>query len=158
MTLSKFISGKKGILIYGVTMAAILFLLKWLEMRLIIIDHAFEIYAVSIAVLFTSLGIWIAIKLARPKIKTIFVERIVPVKNDGPFVLNVEELSRLGISKRELEVLQLMSEGFSNNEIADKLFLSVNTIKTHSSRLFEKLEVSRRTQAIEKARRLLIIP
>jgi len=158
MILPGFIARNKGILVYGLCMALLLFLLKWLEMRFIIIDHAFEIYAGALAVLFTSLGIWLALKLSKQKVKTVVVEKEVRVTAGEPFKINHEELSRLGISKRELEVLQLMSEGLSNNEIADRLFVSLNTVKSHSSRLFEKLEVKRRTQAVEKAKRLFLIP
>jgi NarL family two-component system response regulator LiaR len=138
-------------------MALLLFLLKWLEFRFVIVDHAFEIYAGAIAVLFTSLGIWLALKLTRQRVKTVVVEKEIRVSNNGPFLLNIKELEKLGISKRELEVLKLMSEGLSNNEIADKMFVSLNTIKTHSSNLFVKLDVKRRTQAIEKGRKLFLI-
>ncbi len=139
-------------------MAILLFFVKWLEFRFLVMNHAFEIYAGSIALLFTALGIWLALKLTRKKVKTIIVEKEIHIRKDGPFVLNDSELSNLGISKRELEVLQLMSEGLSNNEIAEKMFVSLNTIKTHSSNLFVKLDVKRRTQAIEKGRKLLLIP
>ena len=153
-----FLSRSKGILIYGVSMALLLFFLKWLEIRYIIINYAFEIYAGALAVLFTSLGVWLALKLTKQKVKTVLVEKEVYVTNAGPFRLNEAEADRLGISKRELEVLQLMSEGLSNQEIAGRMFVSLNTVKTHSSHVFEKLEVRRRTQAVEKARRLFLIP
>ncbi|WP_429398137.1 response regulator transcription factor [Mucilaginibacter lappiensis] len=129
--------------------------MKWLEWRFVIIDHAFELYAGSLAVIFTLLGIWLAVKLTRPK--TVIVEKEVIVKS-GHFVLNENELNKLGLSKREMEVLQLMAEGLSNHEIASRLFVSLNTIKTHSSKVFEKLEVRRRTQAIDKAKKLSLIP
>jgi NarL family two-component system response regulator LiaR len=153
---SNFLSKNKSVVLYGIFLAILLFLLKWLELRFMIMDHAFEIYAGSIAVIFTALGIWLALKLARPK--TILIEKKVFIEQSETFVLNEKELSKLNISKRELEVLQLMSEGLSNQEIALKLFVSLNTIKTHNARLFEKLEVKRRTQAIETAKRLSIIP
>ncbi len=158
MTSIGIISRKKGILIYGVIMSFLLFLLKWLEMRFIIIDHAFELYTAAIAIIFTSLGIWLALKLARRKGNTVIIEKKVMIPSNGIFNVNEEEIVRLGLSKREMEVLRLMAEGLSNNEIAEKMFISINTIKTHCSRLFEKLEVIRRTQAIEKARRLMLIP
>jgi len=153
-----FFARNKNVLLYGLSMALLLFLLKWLELRFVIVDHAFEIYAGSIAVLFTALGIWLALKLTRQRVKTVVVEKEIRVSDNGPFVLNIKELEKLGISKRELEVLQLMSEGLSNNEIAEKMFVSLNTIKTHSSNLFVKLDVKRRTQAIEKGRKLFLIP
>ncbi len=147
-----------SILLYGVLMALLLIVLRWLELRFIIFSNAFEIYAASIAIIFMLLGIWVALKLAKPKTKTVIVEKPVYMKSNEGFRANEEEIKKLGLSKRELEVLQLMAEGLSNNEIAGKLFLSENTVKTHSSRVFEKLDVKRRTQAVEKARRLIIIP
>ena len=135
-----------------------MFVLKWLQFRFVIVDHSIEIYVGAIAVIFTGLGIWLALKLSRPKIKTVVVEKEVLVHRNGDFVLNEKELNKLNLSKRELEVLQLMAEGLSNQEIASRLFLSLNTIKTHSLRLFEKMDVARRTQAIDKAKKLGIIP
>jgi two-component system, NarL family, response regulator LiaR len=145
-------------LLYGGALALLLFLLKWLELRFIIIDHAFEVYIGAIAVIFTALGIWLAIKLIKPKVKTIVVEKEIYINKGADFTVNETELNKLGLSKRELEVLQLMARGLSNQEIAARLFVSLNTIKTHSSRLFEKMDVKRRTQAIEKAKRLSLIP
>ncbi len=138
-------------------MALLLLLLKWLELRFVIFDHALEIYIGGVALIFMLLGIWVALKLAKPKVTTVVVEKKVYVQ-DGNFTVNDEEIKRLGLSRREVEVLQLMADGLSNTEIAEKLFLSLNTVKSHSSRVFEKLEVNRRTQAVEKARRLFIIP
>ncbi len=113
-------------------------------------------YAGAIAIIFTSLGIWIALKLSKPKIETKIVEKhIFKIKDE--FVFNAAAFDELGLSKREVEVLQLMANGLSNQEIADKLFVSLNTIKTHISRLFEKMEVKRRTQAIEIAKKLSLI-
>ncbi|SEP13969.1 transcriptional regulator, LuxR family [Mucilaginibacter sp. OK283] len=142
---------------YGGSLAVLLFLMKWLEYRFILIDHAFEIYIGAIAVVFTSLGIWLALKLSSPKVKTIQVEKEVYIYANDNFVLNETALTQLNLSKREMEVLQLMADGLSNQEIAARLFLSLNTVKTHSSRLFEKLEVERRTQAVDKAKKLGII-
>lgn len=155
----------KQFILYGLSLAALLFLLQWFEYRFIVVSYSFEIYIGFIAVLFTSLGIWLAIKLTRPKIKTIvetvIVEKEIYIEPQtmvvNPFVTNEEERLKLGLSNRELEVLNLMSEGLSNQEIADSLFVSLNTIKTHTSKLFEKMEVKRRTQAVEKAKRLNII-
>ena len=153
-----FVLRNRSIFIYGACMAVLLFLLKWLELRFIIMDHSFELYAGVIALLFTSLGMWLALKLSHPKMKTVVVEKEVRVSAGEPFRLNEEEMLRLGLSKRELEVLQRMSEGMSNKEIASRLFISLNTVKTHTSRIFEKLEVRRRTQAVEKAKRSSLIP
>jgi DNA-binding CsgD family transcriptional regulator len=146
----------RQIIIYGISLALLLLLLKWLEWHFIIIDHAFEIYAGAIAVVFTCLGIWLAIKLIKPKVKTVVIEKQVFANAD--FVLNKAEFNRLRLSPRELEVLQLIADGLSNQQIAERLFVSLNTIKTHTSNLFLKMEVERRTQAIEMAKRLGLIP
>jgi DNA-binding CsgD family transcriptional regulator len=156
MTLN-FLSRNRSVLIYGISLAVSLLLMKWLEWRFIIVDHAFELYAGALAIIFTLLGIWLALKLTRPKTHTVIVEKEVIIKSSD-FVLNEHELNKLGLSKREMEVLQLMAGGLSNQEIADRLFVSLNTIKTHSSKVFEKLEVQRRTHAVDKARKLNLIP
>jgi DNA-binding CsgD family transcriptional regulator len=156
--------GFKNWLIYGLALAALLLLLQILEYKLLIIDHATEVYITAIAILFTGLGIWVASKIMKPKTEvrteTVVVEKEIVVyhRQEETFRLNEVIIQQLGISQRELEVLQLMAEGNSNQEIAEKLFLSLHTIKTHTSKLFEKLDVKRRTQAIEKAKRLNIIP
>jgi NarL family two-component system response regulator LiaR len=151
----KALAKNKQLFLYGGSLALLLFLLRWLELRFIILDHSLEIYIGAIAVIFTVLGIWLAQKLTRPK--TVVVEKQVLVPQQ-PFKLNEQALEQLGISRRELEVLELMSAGMSNQEIAEKLFVSLNTVKTHSSRLFEKLEAKRRTQAIEIAKKMRLIP
>lgn len=145
---------RSGVL-YGLALAALLFLLKWLELRLWMNNYAAELYIGCIALLFTALGIWLALKLTTPRTRTVFVDRQVPAPE--LFQLNEVELQNLGISKREIEVLQLMAQGLSNQEIAARLFVSLNTVKTHSSRLFEKMEVSSRMQAVERGRKLQII-
>lgn len=142
---------------YGLSLAIILALMKWLELRFVIYDHAFEIYAGVIALLFTGLGIWLAVKLTRPKVETKIVEKPVYIRETGDFVLNETAMRELGISTREQEVLQLMGDGLSNREIGGKLFVSENTVKTHAARVFEKLDVQRRTQAVEKAKRMGLI-
>lgn len=146
------LSKNKEYIYYGISIAALLLLLRWLEFRFLIVSHGFEIYAGALALIFTALGIWLAVKLTSPK--TIVIEKERPAE----FQFDSESFANLGISKRELEVLQLMANGMSNNEIAAELFVSTNTVKTHGARLFEKLDVNRRTQAIEKAKRLRLIP
>ncbi len=155
----------KETIIYGICLAFLLFLLKWLELRFILFDHSFEIYIGFIAIIFTSLGIWLALKLSRrdslgtkPTIETVVVEKEVYVTRNGNFILNTSLISQLELSKRELEILGLLARGHSNQEIAAKLFVSLSTVKTHLQHLFEKLEVKRRTQAVEKAKRLDLIP
>lgn len=132
--------------------------MKWLEYRYVIVDHALEIYVSVIALIFTALGIWLSKKLIKPQPQTVLVEKEVFVPQRAPgFVPDQDLLAKMGISKREWEVLSLMAEGYSNQEIANQLFLSLNTVKTHSSNLFLKLDVKRRTQAIEKGKRLGLI-
>ena len=120
-------------------------------------QNAYEIYSGLTALIFMGVGIWLALKLAKPKKETIIVEKEIYINNNADFILNEKEIEKLSISKRELEVLQLMAEGLSNQEIAERLFVSLNTVKTHSSKVLEKLDVKRRTQAVEKAKRLAII-
>ena len=139
---------KKTILIYGASLAALVALLKFMEYRYFIRDLSLEFYVGAVALLFTGLGLWAGLKLTRRK--TVLV--------NPNFVLNEAELKQLGISPRELEVLKLIAKGLSNQEIADQLFVSVNTVKTHTSNLFLKLDVKRRTQAIQKAKELQFIP
>jgi len=148
----------KAIIIYSISLAALLFLLKWLELRFIIFNHSFEIYIGFIAVIFTALGIWLAVKLSKPKIETVVVEKEIYVQRNENFVLDTSLVAQLELSKRELEILNLLARGYSNQEIATKLFVSVSTVKTHIQNLFEKLDVKRRIQAVEKAKRLNLIP
>jgi NarL family two-component system response regulator LiaR len=142
--------------VYGLSIAVLVFLLKWLQWNFLIVDNSLDIYIGLIAVLFTVLGIWIALQLTRGRrIETVVVkeERITePV----PFQVDHVELEKLKLTPREYEVLQLMVKGHSNAEIAESLFLSLSTIKTHASNLFVKMDVSSRTKAIEKAKRLRI--
>lgn len=146
--LSSLDSVKRTIILYGLALALFVSGLKFLEYRFFVRDLSIEFYIGIIVVTFTGLGIWVGLKLTRKKLVLV-----------GPeFVLDVSMLERLEISKREYEVLELIAKGLSNQEIADKLFVSLNTIKTHSSNLFLKLEVSRRTQAVQKAKNLRLIP
>lgn len=139
---------RRTILVYGLALAGFTALLKFIEYRYIIKDYTLEFYIGLIAVLFTALGIWAGLRLSRPK--------VVRIRPD--FQLDQAELDRRGISPREYEVLTLIAQGLSNQEIADRLFVSPNTIKTHSSSLFGKLDVRRRTEAVKKAQDLQLLP
>ncbi|MCU0470606.1 MAG: LuxR C-terminal-related transcriptional regulator [Arcicella sp.] len=147
----------KETIIYSVGLALLMFLLKWIELRFIIFNHSFEIYVGLIALIFTSLGIWLALKLSKPKIETLVLEKEVYLTPSSDFTLNTSLITQLELSKRELEILSLMAKGHSNEEIASHICVSLSTVKTHNQNLFTKLNVKRRTQAIEKARRLNII-
>ena len=106
--------------------------------------------------MFAGLGIWLGLKLTRKK--EVVVVKEVPVPVTQPFTLNEGRLKDLGITRRELEILELIAQGLSNREIADKLFVSENTVKTHSSRLFDKLSARRRTQAVQIGKEMGLIP
>ena len=164
--IKSFLQFHKATIVYGFCLALLLLLLKWLELRFIIFDYSLEIYIGAIAFIFTGLGIWLALKLSKPKIETVVVEKLVLsevevevyISRDENFVLNESLAAQLELSKRELEILGLMAEGNSNQEIANRIFVSLSTVKAHIQNLFEKLDVKRRTQAIEKAKRLNLIP
>jgi two-component system, NarL family, response regulator LiaR len=141
---------RKTILLYGAALALLIFLLKFLEYRLFVRDLSLEFYIGIIALFCTAIGVWAGLRLTRPK------KVLVPVSSDN-FQLNEALLAQTGISKREYEVLELMAQGLSNQEIAEKLFVSLNTVKTHTSNLFVKLDAKRRTQAIQKAKELGLI-
>ncbi len=135
---------------YGSAMAALVFILKYFEYRYWIRDLRMEVYIGVVAVLFTALGVWVGSKLLEDKRREV-------APTDPPLTSNVEAIRSLGISVREEEVLRLMAQGLSNQEIADKLFISLPTVKSHASSLFVKLDVSRRTQAVHKAKSLGIL-
>lgn len=138
----------RTIILYGVVLAILTALLKYIEYRFWLRDASLDMAFGVMAVIFTGLGIWAGQKLMRHKRVVITTE----------FILDTEELERRGISKREYEVLQLMAEGMSNQEIAERLFVSLNTVKTHSTNLFAKLGVRRRTEAIRRAKELRLLP
>jgi DNA-binding CsgD family transcriptional regulator len=146
----------KEIISYAIAMALLLLLLRWLEFRFLVLEHQYEIYIGIISLLFLLFGIWLADKISKPKTETIVVEKEIRVPIED-FILNETELQQRNISKRELEVLTLMAKGLSNQEIAEQLFVSLNTVKTHSAKLFEKLDVKRRTQAVETAKKLELL-
>lgn len=137
---------------YGISMAMLVLLLRWLEIRFFIFDHSTEIYVGGIALIFTGLGMWLAHQLTRPK--EVVVEKITYVEKQKIDPLAVENT---GLSKRELEILQMMARGMSNQEIGDELFISLSTVKTHVASIFSKLQAVRRTQAVEIAKSLKII-
>ncbi len=141
-----FKSMKKTILIYGLSLAVLVFLLEYFEYRYFVHELSTEVFVFLIALIFTGLGLWVGKKLTnQTKIES------------PPFEQNEKAIQYLKISERELEVLELVAQGLSNKQISDKLFVSVNTTKTHLSHLYEKLDVKRRTQAVEKAKSLKLI-
>lgn len=137
-------NGLRTILIYGVLLAIGALGLQWLEFQYLARSYPFQIYAAIVAIAFLALGVWTGARLFRQP-------------PPQPFTVNDRALDSLGISGREREVLELLAAGRSNKEIARDLELSPNTIKTHVSKLFEKLAVRRRTEAISRARELGIL-
>ena len=162
----------RHVFVYGTLMAFLVFVLKWLQWKYLVTDYSLEIYIGLVAVFFTILGIWVATQLTRSVTKTVIVEKEVHVAQPiietvivekeiykavlPDSVIDEAELRKLNLTSREYEVLQLLTRGKSNAEIAEHLFLSVSTVKTHVSNLFVKMDVKSRIQAMEKARRLRI--
>lgn len=140
----------KHIVLYGAILAVLVFLLKWLQWKFLIVDNAIDVYIGLVALFFTGLGIWVSMMMIKPKVKTVIVEKEIRVTQPDKFVLNQEELEHLELNDREYEVLQLLAKGHSNKEIAERLYLSLSTIKTHASNLYFKMDVKSRTQAVEK--------
>ena len=153
---------KKHLLIYGLFGGLLIVVLRLIEYRFLVLERSIEIYGGLIALFFVSLGIWLGLKLTKNKVvvKEVPIEAPVEIRvpTSEPFVLNQVRLQQLGITARELEILELIAGGLSNREIAERLFVSENTVKTHSSRLFEKLSAKRRTQAVQIGKELQLIP
>lgn len=157
---------KKTVLVYGILGGVLVAVLKIVEYRYLVLEHSLEIYGGIVALLFSGLGIWLGLKLTRTR-ETVVVREVpvhvevqvpVPVPVAGAFERNEARLAQLGITPRELEILEAMAAGFSNREIAERLFVSENTVKTHAARLFDKLAARRRTQAVQRAKEAGLIP
>ena len=155
---------KKTVLLYGLLGGILIAALKLIEYRYLVVEHSIEIYGGIIALIFSALGIWLGLKLTRTRETVVTrevpvrVEVPVPVPVTGPFQRNEERVQQLGITPRELEILEAMAAGLSNREIAERLFVSENTVKTHANRLFMKLSAQRRTQAVQRAKEAGLIP
>ena len=147
---------KKTVLIYGLLGGLLVAVLKLVEYRFLVVEHSLEIYGGIVALIFSALGIWLGLKLTRTR--EVVVVREVPVPAAGPFQRDDARREQLGITPRELEILEAMAAGLSNREIAERLFVSENTVKTHAARVFDKLSARRRTQAIQLAKEAGLIP
>ncbi len=145
---------KRIVLLYGVCGGALIALLRLVEYRFLVVEHSLEIYGGVIALVFAAVGIRLGLTLT--KSKEVVVVREVAVAE--PFVRNDVKAAELGITPRELEILEHIAKGLSTREIAAALFVSENTVKTHASRLFDKLNVNRRTQAVHVGKRFGLIP
>lgn len=144
----------KTIVLYGIGAGLLIAAMRAVEYRWLVVEHSLEIYGGIVAAVFASLGVWLGLKLTRERV----VVREVPVPAPAEFTRDEARVRQLGITARELEVLQLIAAGHATREIADLLHVSENTVKTHSSRVFDKLGASRRTQAVQKAREQRVIP
>lgn len=162
------------VLVYGVVGALLTLALQLIEYRWLVLRHSFEIYGALVAAIFAALGIWAGRKFTRRKteivetrIETVVIREVpvevpvqvpVPATASAMFVRDDAQLAALGLTPRELDILAAIADGLSNREIGERLFVSENTVKTHSGRVFDKLDVQRRTQAVQRARELRIIP
>ena len=147
---------KRHVLIYGLIGGILIAVLKWTEYRFLVIEHSIEIYGGLTAATFAVLGIWLGLKLTGTKERVVVKEVLVPAGE--PFVPDERKREDLGITRREFEILELIAQGMSNREIAGNLYVSENTVKTHSSRLFDKLGAKRRTQAVQIGKTARLIP
>lgn len=145
------------VVLYGLALGGLVFLLKWLQWKFLVADGTQDVYIGLIAVFFTALGVWLATQLSKPQFGTAMSGNSAGTRELDESAVDSEELHKLGLTDREYEVLQLIAEGLSNAEVADRLCLSLSTIKTHVSKLYVKMDVKRRTQAIDKARRLKLV-
>jgi DNA-binding NarL/FixJ family response regulator len=148
----------REIAIYGLCGGLLIAVLRLAEYRLVVVEHSVEVYSALIAALFAGVGIWLGGTLTRKKPEVIVREVPVEVRVAGPFELDEAKVRQLQITPRELEILGLIAEGLSNKEIAGRVFVSENTVKTHASRLFDKLGARRRTEAVQLAKASRLIP
>jgi NarL family two-component system response regulator LiaR len=158
----------RHVLLYGLAGGFLIALLRFVEYRFLIVDHAVEVYAGIIAALFAAVGIWLGRRLTsrRPAVVVREVRVPVPVEvpvevrvpDVAPFERDARAVERLGVTPRELEILEQIAAGHSTREIAARLFVSENTVKTHASRLYEKLGARRRTQAVQIGKDCRLIP
>lgn len=153
---------RKTVLVYGLLGGVLIAALKVIEYRFLVLEHSLEIYGGIVALLFSALGIWLGLKLTRTReivvVREVPVEVQVAMPGPAPFQRDERRLGQLGITPRELEILEAMAAGLSTREMAERLFVSENTVKTHAARLFDKLSARRRTQAVQRAKEAGLIP
>jgi NarL family two-component system response regulator LiaR len=147
---------RKHVLLYGLLGGVLIAGLQLIEYRWLVVEHSVEIYGGLVAAIFAGLGIWLGLRLTR-RTETVVV-REVTVTAPASFVRDERKLESLGITPRELEILELIALGLSNKEIAARVYVSENTVKTHTSRVFDKLGARRRTQAVQLGKELRLIP
>jgi DNA-binding CsgD family transcriptional regulator len=146
----------RHVLLYGLLAGVLIAALKLVEYRWLVVEHSLEIYGGIVAAVFAGLGIWLGLRLTRRSETVVVREVVVPAPVE--FVRDQARLQSLGITPRELEFLELIAQGLSNKEIAARAYVSENTVKTHVSRVFDKLGARRRTQAVQLGKELRLIP
>ena len=154
---------KRHVLVFGLVGGLLIATLQYTAYRFVVIEHSVEIYGALVAILFAAFGIWLGLRITRRRDTIVVREVLVSVprpsaEQASPFVPDRAQLQRLGITARELEILTLVARGLSNREIATQVFVSENTVKTHCSRVFDKLGAARRTQAVQRAKELGLLP
>jgi two-component system, NarL family, response regulator LiaR len=153
---------KRHVLIFGLVGGLLIATLQYTEYRFVIIEHSVELYSALVAILFATFGIWLGLRITRTREtirETVVVrEVVVPAEAPDPFAPDTARQRALGITARELEILILIARGLSNREIAEQLFVSENTVKTHCARAFDKLGAARRTQAVLRGKELGLLP
>ncbi len=154
--ISQILPMKRTFLIYGLLGGLLITLLKWSEYRFLVVEQSFQIYGALVACIFAGLGIWLGLKVKRGK--GVVNNAEAPLQVAGPFVPDEGRRNQLGITPREMEILALVAQGMTNREIAARLFVSENTVKTHCSRAFDKLGAKRRTQAVHVGKELGLLP
>lgn len=147
---------RKHVLLYGLVGGTLIALLQFIEYRWVIVEHSVEIYGALVAATFAGVGIWLGLRLTKAKETVVVREVLIPAPAE--FTRDEAQVEALGLTPRELEILERIAEGLSNKEIAERLFVSENTVKTHSGRVFEKLGARRRTQAVQRGKELRLIP
>ena len=147
---------RKHVLLYGLLAGVLIVVLQLVEYRWLVVAHSVEIYGGLVAAVFATLGIWLGLRLTQRAETVVVREVMVPAPVN--FVRDQSKLHSLGITPRELEILELIAAGLSNKEIATRVYVSENTVKTHSSRVFDKLGARRRTQAVQLGKELRLIP
>ena len=148
---------RKTILVYGLLGGVLIAGLKLIEYRFLVVEHSIEVYGGLVALLFSALGIWLGLRITGRR-ERIVVREVQVAAPAEPFVPDAARLEQLGITPRELQILELIAAGLSTREIAEKLFVSENTVKTHTSRVLDKLGVNRRIKAVEAGRAFGLIP
>lgn len=149
---------KRHVLIFGSVGGLLIATLQYTEYRYMMIEHSFEIYGALVAILFAAFGIWLGLRITRRREVIVVREVPVPVTARERFAPDTAQQQNLGITTRELEILNLVARGLSNREIANELFVSENTVKTHCARTFDKLGAARRTQAVQRGKELGLLP